>query len=160
MSYITPHWMTPSAGTPSSLILNPFLSEHTPCGDLRPQLSGALAEPRPTGCEPKQLAENTDYKHFTADEQLTEHKDLRVKPLSLHQPITASTYDSAESFATPPAESDLDDEQLRTLLVSPPYLQEREESAERSKVYHHERENLMSSSSQDPISTGKLVALF
>ena len=39
--------MTPSTGTPSTLILNLSFSEHKPCGDLRPQLSGALAEPRP-----------------------------------------------------------------------------------------------------------------
>ena len=44
MSYVTPHLMTPSTGTPSSLILNQSFSEHEPCGDLRPQLSGALAE--------------------------------------------------------------------------------------------------------------------
>ena len=31
---------------PSSLFLNPSFSEHKPCGDLRPQLSGAWAEPR------------------------------------------------------------------------------------------------------------------
>ena len=37
--------MTPSTGTPSSLFPNPSFSEHKPCGDLRPQLSGALAEP-------------------------------------------------------------------------------------------------------------------
>ena len=43
---------------------------------------------------------------------------------------------------------------------TPLYLQEREASAERSQVYHSERENFMSSSSQDPTSTGKLVALF
>ena len=48
--------------------------------------------------------------------QLIEHDELRVKPLSFHQPIIASTYDPAESIATPPPESDLDDEQLRTLL--------------------------------------------
>ena len=50
----------------------------------------------------KQLAEDWDYKHFTADGQFTEHEDLRVKPLSFHLSITASTYDSAESIATPP----------------------------------------------------------
>ena len=62
-----------------------------------------------------------------------------------------STHDSAESIATPP-ESDFDDEQLRALLASPLYLQERGAS---------ERESLMSSSSQDPRSvTGKVVALF
>ena len=50
-----------------------------------------------------------------------------------------------------------DNEQLRALLASPLYVQEREASAERSQVSHSERENLISSSSQDPISTGKLV---
>ena len=59
-----------------------------------------------------------------------------------------------------PLDSDLDDEQILALLASPLYLQEREASAERSQVYHSERENLMSSSSQDPTSTGKPVALF
>ena len=71
----------------------------------------------------------------------------------------ASTYDSAECIATPP-EYNLDDEQIRAPLASSLYQQEREASAERSQVYHSERENLMSSSSQDPISTGKPVALF
>ena len=80
--------------------------------------------------------------------------------MSFHQSITASTYDSAESIATPPLDSDLDDEKLRALLASPLDMQEREASAERSQVYHSERENLMPSSSRDPISTGKLAALF
>ena len=62
--------------------------------------------------------------------------------------------------ASQPPESDIDDEQLRALLASPLYLQEREAIAERSEVYHSERENLMSSSSQDPTSTGKPVAVF
>ena len=39
-------------------------------------------------------------------------------------------------------------------------LQERGASADRSKVHHSVRENLKSSPSQDPTSTGKLVALF
>ena len=161
MSYITPHLMTPRTGTPSSLILNHSFSEHKPCGDLRPQLSGAVAEPRPfTGSEPKQLAEDRDYKHCTEDRQLTEHEASRVKPLSFHQSITASTYDSAGSMATPLPESDLDDEQLRALLASPLYFQEREASAERAQVCHSERENLMSSSSQDPTSTGNLSHCF
>ena len=161
MSYITSHLMKPSTGTPSSFVLNPSFSEHKPCGDLRPQLSDALADPdRLQVCEPKQLTEDQDYKHFTEDWQLTEHEDLRVKPLSFHQSIIASTYDSAESIATPLPESDLDDEQLRALLASPLYVQEQEASAEHSQVFHSERENLMSSSSHDPIGTGKLVALF
>ena len=109
MSYVTPHLITPSTGIPSlsstlssSYVVHPSFSVHKPCGDLRPQLSGAFAEPRPfTGYEPKQLAENQDYNHFTADGQLTEHEDLRVKLLFFDQPVTASTCDSAESSATP-----------------------------------------------------------
>ena len=96
MSYVTPHWITPSTGTPSSLILKPSLSEHKPCGDLRPQLSGALAEPRPfTGSEPKQLAENRDYKHSTEGKQLTEHEDLRVRRPTIQR--KASRHRAAES---------------------------------------------------------------
>ena len=67
--------------------------------------------------------------HFTEDGQFAEHEDLRVKPLSFHQSTIASTYDSAESIATLP-DSDLDDEQIRALLASPLYLQEREANAE------------------------------
>ena len=153
--------MTPRTGTPPSPFEQVFQRAARPCEDRRPQLGGALVEPQPfAGYEPQQLAEDRDYKHFTRDGQFTEHEDLRVKPLSLNQSITASTNDSAESIATPPPESDLDDEQLRALLALPLYLQERQASAERSQVYHSERENLMSNSSQDPISTGKLVALF
>ena len=54
MTYVTPHLITLSTGIPSvsstlssSHVLHPPLSEHKPCGDLRPPLSGALAEPRP-----------------------------------------------------------------------------------------------------------------
>ena len=92
-------------------------------------------------------------------QDLAQHEDLRVKPASFHQSITASTYNSAESIATLPPESAIDNEQLRA-LPSPLYLQEREASVERSQVYHSERQNLMSSSSQDPTSTGKPVAMF
>ena len=87
-------------------------------------------------------------------------RGFTCQTLSFHLPITASTYDSAESIATPLPDSDLDDEQLRALLASQLYLQEREANAGRSQVYHSERENLMSISSQDPTSTGRLVALF
>ena len=59
-------------------------------------------------------------------------------------------------------EADLDDEQIRALLASPWCLSEREASAERSQVYHLERESLMSSSSQglNFTSTKEPVALF
>ena len=42
-----------------------------------------------------------------------------------HRPSMTSTCGPAESIATPPPESDLDDEQLRDMLASPLYLQER-----------------------------------
>ena len=48
-----------------------------------------------------------------------------------HKPSMTSTYDSAGSVATPPPESDLDDDQIRNILASPLYLQEREASADR-----------------------------
>ena len=153
--------MTPRTGTPSSPFPESvFQRAEQPCEDRRPQLSGALTEqPHFTGYEPKQLAEDRNYKHFTGDGLFTEHEDLRVKPLSFHQSIIPSTYDSAECIVTLP-ESNLDDEQLRALLASPLHQQVRDGSAERSQVYHSERENLMSSSSQDPTSTGKPVAVF
>ena len=40
-----------------------------------------------------------------------------------------------ESLATP-QEADLDDQQIRMLLASPPYLPEREASAEGSQISH------------------------
>ena len=48
-----------------------------------------------------------------------------------HRPSMTSTCDSAESVATHPPESDLDDEQLREKVASPLYLQERQASADR-----------------------------
>ena len=84
-----------------------------------------------------------------------------VKTLSYNQSLLSSPPDSIESIATP-QEADFDDEQLRALLASPRYLSEREAGAERSQVYHSERESLMSRSSQGLIfmSTGRSVALF
>ena len=71
-----------------------------------------------------------------------------------------STYDSAESIATPPPESDLDDDQIRKMLALPLYLHEREASADRSRVYHSFRQNSVSSSSHFRESAGKLAAVF
>ena len=131
-----------------------------PCQDPRPLQRGALTETPPlAGYEPNRIVEDGDYRKFTRDGQFSELEDLRVRPLSFNQSFIASTFDSAESIATPP-ESDFDDEQLRALLASPLYRQERGASAERSPDYHSEIENLMSSSSQDPTSTRKLVAVF
>ena len=117
------------------------------CDDPINMSLGSLADLHsPTGYWPKDLAE--------------EDNPVQVKPLFFHRPRKTSTYDSAESIATPPPESDFDDEQIRALLASSLYLQEREASADRSQVYHSVRENLVSSSSQVPKSTGKPVAMF
>ena len=71
-----------------------------------------------------------------------------------------STYGSAESIATPPPDSDLDDEQIRNVLASPLYSQEKEASADRSRVYHSFRENSVSSSSHFREGAGKPAAVF
>ena len=149
MSY-TLQSLTPRTGTPSSPLLESvFQQSEKHCGDQRPQLSGALTEiPPVAGYEPNRIAEDRDYRHFTEDGQFTELEDLPVRPLSHHQSIIATTYDSAESIATPP-DSDLDDEQLRALVASPLYQQEREASAERSQVYHCEGESVQFISRSD-----------
>ena len=47
-----------------------------------------------------------------------------------HRPSVTSTYDSAESIATLPLESVLDDEQMRNMLASQLYIQEREKQVQ------------------------------
>ena len=71
-----------------------------------------------------------------------------------------STYDSAESIATLPPGSDLDDEQIRKMLASPLHLQDREACADRPRVYHSFRENSVSSSPQFRESARKPAAVF
>ena len=63
-------------------------------------------------------------------------------------------YDSAESITTPP-DSDLEDEQLLEMLVSPLYLREREENEGQARACHSERESLMIHSSLNPDVSGK-----
>ena len=101
----------------------------------------------PTGCEPN--AKN-----------LIEVTNTKVKPMFFHRPSMTSTYDSAESIATLPPKSDLDDDQIRNLLASPLYLQERQVSADRSRVYDSFRENSVSNSSHFQESAGKTAAIF
>ena len=60
---------------------------------------------------------------------LIEVNDTEVSPMFFHRPSMTSTCDSAESIATPPLESDLDDQQVRDMLASPLYLREREREA-------------------------------
>ena len=50
----------------------------------------------------------------------------RSKPMFFHGPSMTSTCDSAESIATPPPKSDLDDEQIRNMLDSPLYFEEKQ----------------------------------
>ena len=113
-----------------------------PCADPSNVSFGPLTETHsPTGYEPKYLTE--------------EHNFILVKPMFFHGPSMTSTYESAESI-----ESDWDDEQIRNMLASPLYLQEREASADRSRLYHSSRENSVSSSSHFRESAGKLAAVF
>ena len=63
---------------------------------------------------------------------VTEFNDTEVLSMFFHR-STTSTYDSAESIATLPLESDLDDQQCRDMLASPLYLRERERSKCRVK---------------------------
>ena len=86
---------------------------------------------------PRIISSSPKTKHLSAYQDVAENDDLCVKPIFFHRASITSTYDSAESIATPPPESYLDDEQTRALLASPLYLQER---ADRSQDYHSERE--------------------
>ena len=79
---------------------------------------------------------------------------IGVKPLSCSHSLIHSAYDSAESIATPP-DSDLEDEQLRTMLASPLYIREREENEGQARACHSDRESLMIHSSRNPEVSGK-----
>ena len=84
----------------------------SPCADPSNVSFGSVAETHsPTGYEPKDLTEEDNSKV--------------VEQMYFHRESMTSTCDSAESIATPPLESDLDDEQIRNMLASPLYLQER-----------------------------------
>ena len=63
-------------------------------------------------------------RNSTSDDQ-DDIEEIGVKPLSHCQSLIHSAYDSAESIATPP-DSDFEDEELRMMLASPLYVQERE----------------------------------
>ena len=91
---------------------------------------------------------------------LNEMNNKEGTPIIFHRPSLTSTYDSAENIATPPPESDLDHEQIRNMLASPLYLQEREASADRPRVHHSFRENSVSSSSHFRTSAGRPAAVF
>ena len=83
-----------------------------------------------------------------------ENDDLCVKPLFLHRPCSSTDREKLRlpilliALRRSLLEPDLDDEQIRALLASPLYLQEREASADRSQVYHSERDVKFISSSE------------
>ena len=88
MSLVTPHLTTPRTCTPSlsstqssSHVLHPHLSEHTPCGDLRPHLFGALAEPRPF----------TGYEHVGRQRSVTQ-RGGRLDQRATHEEIFFSSW--------------------------------------------------------------------
>ena len=95
-------------------LTSPAHSTHSLPRALHDGLCGRLADQNTfTGYEPKDLIEVND---------------TEVTPTLFHRPSMTSTYDSAQSVATPPLEADLDDEQIKAMLASPLYRQERERS--------------------------------
>ena len=130
---------------PTSLLFPSHGDDH--CDDPRHKATfGQLAESNaPAGYEPNDL---------------TEMNNTEVTPMFFHRPSMTSTYDSAESIAYPPPESDVDDKHTRNTLASPLYLHEREARADRPRVYHSLRENSVSSSSHSRESAAKLAAVF
>ena len=104
---------------------------------------------------PKRTVDNPivterEIEHSTETSQIPEIdekvKELTNDPFSLPRDLSllCSTQNSIERLATR-READLDDEQIRAMLASPRFLPGREASAERSQIYHSEREGLMSS---------------
>ena len=82
-----------------------------------------------------------------------------VTPIFFHRPSMTSIYDSAESTATRPQEFDLDDEQIRGMLASPPHTGERSKCRPTTSLSLLQRENSVSSSSRFRVSAGKLAAI-
>ena len=105
-----------------------FFTRRFTCADPSNVSFGPVAETHPpTGYEPKDLTE--------------EDNSILVKPMFFHRQSMTSTCDSAQSIATLPPGSDLDDEQIRNTLASP-------------------LENAVSSSSHFRESAGKPAAVF
>ena len=98
------------------------LREQQPCNPRHGGLFGRMAELNTlAGYEPNDLIEMNN---------------TEVTPIFFHRSCVTSTCDSAESIATPPPESDLDDEHMRDMMASLLYLQEGEASVDQPRVYH------------------------
>ena len=111
-------------------------------------LSGRFSEPPPTtGCEPIDL---------------TEENISKVAPTLFQggSACSASTCNSRDDMATTPVELEINQAQIMGMLASPLHAQEREASADPSRIYHCDRENSVQGSSLSRSSTGKPVAVF
>ena len=150
--------------SPASLVLqsssspNPDLLSTYPivhCED--PRQDGTSTEHTPPQVMSPQGSSSTGFWSKPQNQIVDDQDDtgeIGVKKLSYSQSLVHSAYDSAESIATP-ADSDLEDEQLRKMLASPLYKRAREENEEQARAYHSERESLMIQSSRDPEVSGK-----
>ena len=91
----------------TSLLLNPYLyfllRDAEATTPRHERLFGRVAE----------INTLTDYE----PKDLIEVNDTEVLPMFFHRPSMTSTCVSAESIATPPLESDLDDQQIRDMLT-------------------------------------------
>ena len=101
-----------------------------------------------------QLAEPNTLKSYEPND-LIEMNNAEVSPIQFHRPC-----DSAESVATSLLKSDLDDEQIKHMLASPLYQQEREASADQPRVHHSYGDNDVSSSSRFRARAERPTAVF
>ena len=96
------------------LFLLPIALARTLCSDTLEAAEAEIALLR-SGADPSNVSFGSlaDLHSPTGYEAQKSHSRQlhRVKPMFFHRPKMTSTYDSAESIATPPLESDLDDEQ-------------------------------------------------
>ena len=109
-AYLTSSAHSTRTPVQTSLLFPSHGDDH--CDDPRPGATfGRSVESNTlTSCDPNDLVELSN---------------TEVTPKIFHRSSVTSTYDSAESIAAHPPESDLDDEQIRTMLDSPLCLQER-----------------------------------
>ena len=95
-----------------------------------------------------------------SSQDLIEVTKKEVKPMFFHRPSMTSSCVQLRALRLLPPESDLHDDQIRNMLTSPLYLQEREASADRPRVYHSFREISESNSYHFRESAGRLAAVF
>ena len=69
----------------------------------------------PTGYEPNSLIEDNS-------KDLNEMTSMEIKTMFFHMSSMTSTYDPAESIATPRPESNLDDDQIRNMLTDHEFI--------------------------------------